>query len=294
MDTIINTSIRLIIVSGRSGSGKSTALHILEDMGYYCVDNLPIGLLPNLINQVKDDKSGTLERIGVGVDARNLPAQLAQLPKILTNLRKTSLKHDILYLDADSKTLLQRFSETRRKHPLSGTHTSLAEAINKEQTILDSIAANADLTIDTTHLSINQLRDVIRTRLPPTEQPGLSLLFYSFAFKRGIPVDADLVFDVRCLPNPHWVQNLRHLTGKDKAVIKFLSSQELVQTMLTDIQTYLDRWLPKFEENSRSYMTVGIGCTGGQHRSVYIAEALKNHYLTLYDKTQVRHREINL
>lgn len=284
-------STKLIIVSGRSGSGKSTALHVLEDMGYYCVDNLPVGLIPTLVQQVT--QANAVSSVAIGVDARNLPTQLAQFPTVLTAIRKLRIPFEIIYLDANDKTLLSRFSETRRKHPLSTEKISLAEALAKEKNILDPIAMAAHLTLDTSNLSLHQLRDLIRKRVNSGKSPGMSLMFYSFGFKHGIPLDADLVFDVRCLPNPHWIQTLRQLTGLEKPVIDYLEEQSSVKAMLEDIQSFLDKWLPKFEINNRSYMTIAIGCTGGQHRSVYFAEKLCDHYQGRFRNLQVRHRELD-
>jgi UPF0042 nucleotide-binding protein len=283
---------KLMIISGRSGSGKSTALHVLEDMGFYCVDNLPIGLLPELIEQTRQETE--LQHVAVGIDARNLPSQLKQLPAVLDQIRHSQVAHEILFLDADDQILLQRFSETRRKHPLSNSTLSLQEAVSKEKLVLAPIASAADVTINTSDLTLHQLRDRVKQRVHMNIHTPLhmSILFYSFAFKNGVPADADMVFDVRCLPNPHWIANLRPLTGLDQAVAEFLSAQPLVQAMLTDIQHFLDQWLPKFEANNRSYMTVAIGCTGGQHRSVYLAQQLCEHTRQQFDSVLVRHREL--
>lgn len=291
---------KVIIISGRSGSGKTSALHVLEDLGFYCVDNLPTGLIPQLAKQIADDARETPDtglaapkHVAVGVDARNAPKQLAAFKDVLQEMSEAKINYQIVYLDADDKTLLKRFSETRRKHPISTQTVSLAEAITMEAQILDPIAMTADLTIDTSSLSLHQLRDLIKKRVGENDEEGMALLFQSFGFKHGIPVDADLVFDVRCLPNPYWKRSLRSLTGMDKDVIEFLEQQEPVAEMLKDVAGYLDRWLPSFQANNRSYMTVAIGCTGGQHRSVYIAQNLSRTFEKKFSNVQVRHRELS-
>jgi UPF0042 nucleotide-binding protein len=284
----------LMIVSGRSGSGKSTALHVLEDMGYYCVDNLPVGLLPTLVEQIKQDSAQALTRLAVGVDARNLSRQLTSFPQSLEELRGHNLIPKILYLDAAESSLLRRFSETRRKHPLTTDSLSLAEAIQEETKLLAPIAAAADLTIDTTHLSIHQLRDLMSTRINTGREAQMAILFMSFGFKHGIPIEADLVFDARCLPNPHWVAELRQQTGLETPVQAYLDAQPLFQEMHENIEGYLKKWLPEHQANNRSYMTVAIGCTGGQHRSVYLAQRLANAFKKGFGTIQVRHRELNL
>lgn len=285
---------KLCLISGRSGSGKTTALHVLEDLGFYSVDNLPIALIPNLVAELFQDKTSCPSEVVIGIDARNLPSQLAKFPSIVAELQKREdLSFEIIFLDADDATLLKRFSETRRKHPVSGANVSLTEAIHEERIILDPIVNEANLTIDTTHLSLHQLRDTIKSRLGGNKKDlGIALLFQSFGFKHGIPVDADLVFDVRCLPNPYWVTRLRANTGLDQPVIDFLGSQPSVNLMYEDLKRFLQSWLPKFEENNRSYMTVAIGCTGGQHRSVYIAEKLGKTFKSLFGNVQIRHRQL--
>jgi len=279
--------ISLIILSGRSGSGKSTALHVLEDLGYYCIDNLPVSLLKPLIKRLSTNKS--LTQVSVSIDARNLPEDLANFPQEIESLEDVDVQ--IVFLDSASSTLVKRFSETRRKHPLSNQERNLKEALELETVLLDSISLQADLTIDTTKLTIHELRDLIGTRITGNKK-SLALLFLSFAFKNGVPVDVDFVFDVRCLPNPHWVPNLRSLTGLDDMVQTFLQDHDEVDNMFVDIQAFLDRWLPKFIENNRSYMTIGIGCTGGQHRSVYISDKLFKAFATKYENIQIKHREL--
>jgi UPF0042 nucleotide-binding protein len=282
--------ISLVIISGRSGSGKSTALHVLEDMGYYCIDNLPVGLLPPLLDRLAANQ--VTQKVSVSIDARNVASELANFQQIIEGIDQDAVALKILYLDSAGATLVKRFSETRRKHPLSGQETSLREALEKEAELLDPIASAAHLTIDTTTLTIHELRDMVKTRVAEAGH-DFALLFVSFAFKNGVPVDADLVFDVRCLPNPHWKTNLRNLTGLDEPVREFLEALPEVDEMLDDISSFLKRWLPTFEANNRSYMTIAIGCTGGQHRSVYFAERLHDRFAPMWDNVQIRHRELN-
>lgn len=283
---------KLTIISGRSGSGKSTVLHILEDQGYYCIDNLPASLLPSLADRVSSGGAGT-SNIAVSIDARNIPADLEQVPAIISSLKAQSLKTEVIFLDATSQTLLKRFSESRRKHPLTSESVGLKEAIDKESELLEAIAVMASLSINTSSMALHELRDTIKNRLVENKDTGLALSFQSFGFKNGIPVDADLVFDVRCLPNPYWDTALRGLTGRDDPVMAFLDDQALVNEMLDDISHYLDKWLPSFESNNRSYMNVSIGCTGGQHRSVYIVEKLLSRFSEKMNNVQLRHRELD-
>ncbi len=282
---------KLLIISGRSGSGKSTVLHILEDRGYYCIDNLPASLLPSLADRLISDSSAN-SNIAVSIDARNLYTDLQNVPKILEELKKKCLQVDIIFLDANRQTLLRRFSESRRRHPLSNDKVDLPEAINRESDLLESIALMASLSIDTSNMNLHELRDIIKNRIIELSDTGLALLFQSFGFKNGVPVDADIVYDVRCLPNPHWETQLRSLTGLDEKVVQYLDSQQEVQHMLRDVTNYLQKWLPRFEENNRSYITVALGCTGGQHRSVYLCERLAEHFRNQIRNVQVRHREL--
>jgi len=280
---------QLTIISGRSGSGKSTVLHILEDRGYNCIDNLPASLLPSLARRISSDESGN-PNVAVSIDARNSSADLEQVPKIVGEL---NLATEIIFLDAHSQVLLKRFSESRRKHPLTTGSIGLKEAIDNESDLLEAISAMASLSIDTSSMSLHQLRDVIKDRLIDKSQTGLALLFQSFGYKNGLPEDADIVYDVRCLPNPYWDTSLRALTGLDDAVINYLDAQDEVQQMYGDIEQYLQKWLPSFERNNRSYITVGLGCTGGQHRSVYLCEKLGKHFAANNKNVQIRHRELN-
>jgi UPF0042 nucleotide-binding protein len=283
---------RLIIVSGRSGSGKSTALDVLEDNGFYCIDNLPAALLPELAERALLHTELLHPLVAVSIDARNLPSQLQRFPELLKEVRARYIQCDLLYLDADDETLLKRFSETRRRHPLTNENRSLAEAIHDESQLLAPITDLADLKIDTTHLNLYQLRDTLKLRLLNRPEPGTAFLVESFGFKRGMPVDADLVFDVRCLPNPYWVPELREYTGLDQPVVEYLQAQEDVEEMFQDISGYLSKWLPRFAASNRAYVTVAIGCTGGHHRSVYLANRLGKALKEQLKNVQVRHRDL--
>lgn len=282
---------QLTLISGRSGSGKSTVLHVLEDHDFYCIDNLPASLLPSLARRLTAGELKT-QKVAVSIDARNLPADLELVPAIIDQLSHNDLATEVLFLDANSQTLLKRFSESRRKHPLSDKDTGLREAIDRESEMLEPLSLMASLSIDTSEMSQHTLRDLIVNRLLNGESKRMTLQFQSFGFKNGIALDADLVFDVRCLPNPYWDSSLRALTGLDSAVQAFLDSQPEVQAMSAEIEAYLDRWLPRFERNNRSYMTVALGCTGGQHRSVYLAEKLGQLFQERFAQVQVRHREL--
>ena len=276
---------QLIIVTGLSGSGKSIVLKALEDSGYYCVDNLPATLLP----QISDHLSAvSQERVAISIDTRS--AALDALPANIDQLKAQGISVQVLFLEANVETLVKRYSETRRRHPLSDGSTTLAESIRYERELLGQLA-DLGHHIDTSDLSANTLRSWVKDFVS-LEHSGLTLLFASFGFKHGIPLDADLVFDVRCLPNPHYDPNLRPLTGRDMAVIDFLESQQEVNAMAEDIRGFVARWLPSFVRDNRSYLTVAIGCTGGQHRSVYLAETLAAHFRAEHYKVLVRHREL--
>jgi UPF0042 nucleotide-binding protein len=279
---------RLVIISGRSGSGKSTVLNTLEDAGFTCIDNLPPPMLPELVNWMAASASN--RQIAVCIDVRISSESIIELPEILATLPK-EVKAEVLFLDADESILLQRFSATRRKHPLTTEDRSLAEAINHETHLLAYIADRADLKIDTSLLSLQELREHIKEKLI-AKPKGLSLQFLSFGFKHGIPKDADLVFDVRCLPNPFWDKSLRQFTGRDEPIQKFLQKEPSVNEMYDDIVRFVSRWLPEYESNQRSYLTVAIGCTGGQHRSVYLAEQLTTTFKAQHPATQIRHRDM--
>lgn len=283
---------KVIVISGRSGSGKSTALHVLEDAGFNCIDNFPVALLPALIENIRQDPSQANQELAVSIDARNSAHDLERFPEILLTLDKPDVHFEIIYLDALGPTLVKRFSETRRRHPLTDATTDLRQAIEAERGVLANIADIADLNIDTTRLSAAELTDTIKQRVTLRDQSNMSLLFRSFGYKYGVPVDGDMVFDIRCLPNPHWEPELRKLTGRDQPVIDYLESQSDVSEMYADIHGYLANWLPRFAANHRVYMTVAIGCTGGRHRSVYMAERLGAQFVRDNDNVLVRHREL--
>ena len=284
---------KLMIISGLSGSGKSIALHVLEDLDYYCIDNLPVGMLPSLAEQVILSSNLQYDNYAVGIDARTIAQDLGGFPQILKDLRAKDIQCEVIFLEANNDTLIKRFSETRRKHPLTDSDIPLKEAILKERSLLEPVSMNADLHIDTSLTTIHQLRDLVHDRITDNTSKHLSLLFESFGFKHGIPVDADFVFDVRCLPNPHWEPELRALTGRDTPIADYLETHPEVHDMFHDIVKFLDRWIPSFEADNRSYMTIAIGCTGGQHRSVYFATRLLNHFKSQRGNTLVRHRELS-
>lgn len=283
----------LIIISGRSGSGKSTALHQLEDEGYYAIDNLPASLLPALVRDTGPRLAAPLRGIAVCIDARNAACDLGIFEQILKTLA-ADFRCRVLFLDADEATLIRRFSETRRRHLLTTVSAlPLAEAIRQESTLLKPLAAAASLTLDTRAMTIYELRDAIRQHLLGAEAEAMAILLQSFGFKRGIPGDTDLVFDVRMLPNPHWSTELRPLTGRDRTVAAYLESHEITATLFADIAGFIDRWLPAYGQSQRSYLTVALGCTGGQHRSVYMAERLHRHLqIRCGPQVQLRHREL--
>lgn len=284
---------KLVIISGRSGSGKSSALNVLEDSGFYCIDNLPADLLPALAEQNNQKSSPHSPLLAVCIDARNSTDNIATLTQVTQQL-PSSVNTQIVYLDASSPILIKRFSETRRKHPLSNENTSLQQAIDEEKILLDPIASVADLHINTSEMSVHDLRSIMKKRLcNDLENSSMALLFTSFGFKKGIPVDADIVYDVRCLPNPYWKPELREYTGQQIQVQNYLQQQADVNAMYDDIRQYLERWLPKFSASNRSYVTIAIGCTGGKHRSVYLSERLTEHFSSLYKGTQVHHRELS-
>lgn len=265
---------RLVIISGLSGSGKSVALHVLEDLGFYCIDNIPVTLLRSLIDDITQREDSAFENVGIGLDARNRPSDIAAVPALVQKLRDDGIVCEIIFLQTDDKVLLSRFSETRRKHPLTDQNVSLEEAIAKERELLGPIINSAELVIDTSRMSVYALRQQIRERVAPRTPGAVSILIESFGYKNGLPANADFVFDVRCLPNPYWEPQLRPLSGKDAPVREFLDAQPLVQEMVAAIVEFLEVWIPRYQDFQRSYLTVAIGCTGGMHRSVYVVEAV--------------------
>lgn len=279
---------KLIVISGHSGSGKTIVLRALEDLGYYCVDNIPVNLLPTLTHTVMEE----YEEIAVSIDVRNIPKDPNELNDIL-NYLPSNWEITVVFLDSSDDVLLKRFSETRRLHPLSKQNKSLTEAIKAEREVLAPMAELADLYIDTDKLSVHQLAELVRERIMGKKSSRLVLVFESFGFKHGIPKDADYVFDARFLPNPHWEPELKPLTGLDSPVQVFLGAQPIVSKFVWQIQSLISTWLPHLERNNRSYVTVAIGCTGGQHRSVYIVETLSKVFKASHPDVQVRHRELD-
>ena len=288
---------KFIIISGLSGSGKTVALHTLEDEDYYCVDNLPIGLLPQFVDRILSRRVQLYDDVAVGIDARSNSDDLREFNKIIKEIQQRdfgiTIEIEIIYIQAELDTLIKRFSDTRRKHPLTKKGLPLPEAIEVERNLLKDVATAANLYIDTTHTNIHELRNYIKERVVKRQQTNLSLLFQSFGFKNGAPADSDFVFDVRCLPNPHWEPNLRSLTGQDTEVIAFLQEQDDVQEMLEHIKDYLNFVIPKFIKQNRYYLTISIGCTGGQHRSVYISETLHDDFKDHLEHVSIHHRELS-
>ena len=277
----------LLIVSGRSGSGKSIALRALEDMGFYCVDNIPVALLPQLAESLKNNNTP----VAVSVDIRNLPANFNFEHDILQRL-PCSVTPEIIFFDCSRNTLIRRYSETRRIHPLTNQKYSLEEAIDLEEKYLEPLKSHASLMINTDNLSVHELSNILRSRILGKKERELTMIFESFGFKHGLPVDADFVFDVRFLPNPHWDITLRSLTGLDEPVKNYLLKHDEVTNFIYQTANYLQQWLPMLEQNNRSYLTIAIGCTGGQHRSVFIAEQLAKFFKTKNKQVQIRHRTL--
>ena len=283
---------RLIIVSGLSGSGKSVALRVLEDIGYYCVDNIPVALLKSCIEETAGGDAPRTEQLAVGIDARNPRSSLDALPQLMRELREQGIESELLFLLSDDEILLKRYSETRRRHPLAEAGTALRVAIDNEREILADLMNAADLIIDTSRTSIYQLADTIRGRIDRRKKASLSVLIESFGFKFGIPSDADFVFDLRSLPNPYWTLELRGLSGRDEEVMRFLDAQPPFTKMFEDILGFLQRWIPHYDSVNRGYLTVACGCTGGQHRSVYMAEKLAAALRESHEQVLTRHSEL--
>jgi UPF0042 nucleotide-binding protein len=267
----------LIVVSGMSGSGKSVALRTLEDLGYYCVDNLPAELLTAFVQSMlhADSPRGQL---AVSIDVRNLASDLSRMGEWMSAVAGLGYDHRLVFFDTSDEVLVKRYSETRRRHPLSPQGLALSDAIALERERLRPLRALADVLVDTSEMNVHQLRKAVLSRLEPGLTPRVSLLFESFAYKDGVPGDADFVFDARCLPNPHWDPRLRPLSGRDGAVREHLDEQQAVKEYVAQVAAFLDAWLPRFESETRSYLTVAFGCTGGRHRSVYLAERLAQHF----------------
>ncbi len=284
---------KFFIISGTSGSGKTIALQVLEDLGFYCIDNLPASLVPEMAARVLGNKTAE-HNCAVSIDSRNQDF-IGDLESSINSLTSFSVETRVIFLDADDQTLLKRYSETRRKHPLSDADTSLLEAIHKERDLLQHLSDIADRKINTANTTPHELRTIIRDDSEHGSKHSLTLLFQSFGFKHGNPNDVDFMFDVRCLPNPHWHAELKPLTGLDKPVQDFLEQQALCQDMYQQVRDFVEHWLPHFINDNRNYLTVGIGCTGGQHRSVYLTNLLQAHFASHSDiQTLVRHRELSL
>ncbi len=282
---------KLQIVSGLSGSGKTTALHVLEDMDYYCIDNLPLELFEELVIKSLSDRS-YIDKIAVGIDARTITRNFSDFSETIKKIDAIGIECNVLYLYAETKVLKKRFSETRRKHPLTNSLTSLEEAIDQERRILENIQKCSDQKIDTSNINVHQLKDRIKNLIMMVDQPLMTLQFLSFGFKHGLPDEVDLMFDMRSLPNPYWEPALRALTGKDQAVADFIEQQPVSHEMFEDIKQFIEKWLPRYEQDNRSYFTVAIGCTGGQHRSVYMVEQLARYFSQQRQAVIARHKEL--
>ena len=283
---------KLIIISGLSGSGKTVALHTLEDEGFYCVDNLPLGLLPDLTKQLTSRQMQIYDQVAVGIDARSGAEDLNRFYEIIQATKTDTIDIEVIYFEADINELIKRFSDTRRRHPLTQKGIPLAEAIDIERNLLSAIALEADLCLDTTNTNVHQLRAIVKQRIISRPNQQLAILIQSFGFKHSVPTDSDFVFDVRCLPNPHWEPQLRPLTGQDPEVQAFFKDQDDVVDMYSHIRNFLEYWIPKFADQNRYYLTASIGCTGGQHRSLYIAELINTYFRDTFDNVSLRHREM--
>ncbi|HTQ35498.1 MAG TPA: RNase adapter RapZ [Steroidobacteraceae bacterium] len=284
---------RLILVSGLSGSGKSVALHMLEDLDYYCVDNIPAALLKAFVSLTLRSTERQYQQVAVGLDARNTRAEIATVPALAAELRASGVACELLFLASSDEALLRRYAETRRKHPLSREGGGLHEAIQLERDLLDPVVQAADLVVDTSHTSVHELRELVRRHVDRRREARLSIVFQSFGFKHGIPGDADFVFDARSLPNPYWETALRELTGRDSAVALYIEANGNAAALALDITTFIEARVPEFHAANRSYMTVAIGCTGGQHRSVYLAEKLAADFAQRHRDVSVRHARLS-
>ncbi|MDP3859320.1 MAG: RNase adapter RapZ [Stagnimonas sp.] len=284
---------KLTIVSGLSGAGKSVALRQYEDLGWFCIDNIPLGLIEPLLVYALRSGDARYNRVAIGVDARAAPSEIEGFSRSIEELRLRDIDTDVLFLQCDDQILLKRYTETRRKHPLSDGETSLVDALQRERELLKPVSHAADLILDTSAFNLHQLREAIHQRLPEGRNGRMSVLFLSFGFKNGAPDGADFLFDARCLPNPHWELALRPLTGRDGAVARWLERHTDVINFQRDIRLFLESWLPRFQDQDRAYVTVAIGCTGGQHRSVYLIEMLGRFFRERFDQVIVKHRDLN-
>jgi UPF0042 nucleotide-binding protein len=284
--------VRIIILSGLSGSGKSVALHMLEDLGFYCIDNIPAALLKPFISYTVRSPESTYERTAIGLDARNTAAEIATVPQLIDELRRSGIQCEVIFLVTSDEELLRRFAETRRKHPMSGHNIDLREAMALERQLLEPIVYAADLVIDTSKMGVHALREIIHQRVEQRTAGRLSITFESFGFKHGIPGDADFVFDARSLPNPYWEPTLRNLTGRDPEVIRFLEAQTNVGVLIADIAQFMTARIPEYQASNRGYLTVAVGCTGGQHRSVYIVDRLAEIFAARHTNVTARHSSL--
>ena len=280
----------LVLVTGLSGGGKSTALRAIEDLGFYCVDNLPAALLPEFATQIKHG-TDIYSRVALGIDARSPERDLREIPAWLEGLAGSGISCQMLFLDADRKSIIKRFSETRRRHPLTSDQRALPEAIEREIALLTGLRQRADWVIDTSDTNIHQLRRQVWNCIGSGDG-SMTVVLESFAFKRGVPQDVDFIFDARILPNPHWVESLRDFSGLDEPVRKWLDQDEAVERMISDVLGFLKTWLPEFRHSQRSYVTVGIGCTGGRHRSVYLVDRLAKGLGGEFGDVLIHHREL--
>ncbi len=283
---------RLIIVSGLSGSGKSVALNMLEDLGFFCIDNLPAALLTPLIAHAARGIEPSYARLAAGLDARNTAAEIGTVPTVVKDLQASGIRCEILFLVANDQELLRRFAETRRKHPMSRPDVGLRESIGVERTLLEPVINIADQLVDTSRMGVHELRAVVMQFAEARVGSQLALTFESFGFKHGIPGDADFVFDARSLPNPYWEPALRHLTGRDAEVVRFLERAPAVERLLADIESFIEARIPEHTASNRRYLTVAIGCTGGQHRSVYLADRLVERFARRHELVAARHNEL--
>ena len=288
----MGTTLDIILVSGLSGAGKSVVLNALEDLGYFCIDNLPAAMLETFVSHALRDGANFGGKVGIGIDARDVSIGLTNIPELISTLRRSGLRCQLLVVTASDAELLRRFGETKRRHPLSRLEDTLQNAITRERDLLDPVIQIADLVIDTTHLGVHQLRDMVVQRIDQRQSGRLSVSLVSFGFKYGIPGDCDFVMDARTLPNPYWVGELRDLTGLDRPVMDYLDAETSVERMLGDLEAFILARIEDHKRASRRYLTVGIGCTGGQHRSVYLVERLR---LRLAGKvTGLTHRHSSL
>ncbi len=281
-----------ILISGLSGAGKSIAMRALEDLGFFCVDNLPMTMVPALVDQVRRTGTDRERHVAVVVDARGASRGLEKFSEVVQQMRQDGINPQVIFLEAEDNVLITRFKETRRRHPLTSKDCTLSEAISRERALLAPLRENADVVIDTTHTHLYQLRDLVRQRLYESAPDSFSVMLQSFGYKNGVPQDADMVFDARCLPNPYWKPELKSLNGQDEQVIRYLEAQPEAMKMLESLKSFLDQWIPAFELDNRAYLNIAIGCTGGQHRSVYLVDRIAEHLSGKRESVIVRHRDL--